>query len=394
MNEAVVIDAVRSPMGRARPDGALAGLHPVELLSQVITALLERTGVDPALVDDVLVGCVTQSSEQSGNVGRMAWLAAGYPEHVPAVTVERKCGSSQQALQFAAQGVLAGGYDLVVVAGVESMSRVPIGSNRQGADIHGPSVVNRYAPGLIPQGVSAELIADRWKLSRYQLDEFAARSHRLAAEAAAAGAFRREIVPVRVPGSTALVDADETIRPGTTAEAIAALRPAFRSDEFAERFPDVEWRITPATSSQLTDGASAVLIASERMARSLRRPARARFRAFRSCGDDPLLMLTGPIRVTRQILARTGLTLDQMDHVEVNEAFASVPLAWQAEMGAAQETLNPRGGAIALGHPLGATGCRLLTTMLHAMEDADQRYGLQTVCEAGGMANALILERD
>ncbi|MFA3877999.1 acetyl-CoA C-acyltransferase [Streptomyces sp. MMCC 100] len=394
MNQAVVIDAVRSPMGRARPDGALAGLHPVELLSQVIGALLERTGVDPATVDDVLVGCVTQSSEQSGNVGRMAWLAAGYPEHVPAVTVERKCGSSQQALQFAAQGVMAGGYDLVVVAGVESMSRVPIGSNRQGADIHGPSVDKRYAPGLIPQGVSAELIAQQWKLTRQQLDEFAARSHRLAAEAAAAGAFEREIVPVRVPGSPAPVEADETIRPGTTAETIAALRPAFRTDEFAARFPELDWRITPASSSQLTDGASAVLVASERMARRLKLPARARFRGFYACGDDPLLMLTGPIRATRQILSRTGLTLRQMDHVEVNEAFAPVPLAWQAELDAVQDTLNPRGGAIALGHPLGATGCRLLTTMLHAMEDAGQRYGLQTVCEAGGMANALILERD
>ncbi|WP_425842121.1 thiolase family protein [Streptomyces fractus] len=394
MHEAVIVEALRSPMGRARADGALAGLHPVELLAQVIGALLDRTGVDPALVDDVVVGCVTQSGEQSGNVGRMAWLAADGPEHVPAVTVERKCGSSQQALQFAAQGVMAGGYDLVVVAGVESMSRVPIGSNRQGADIHGPSVERRYAPGLVPQGVSAELIANNWALERQQLDAFAALSHQRAAEAAVGGAFARETVPIRVPGAVRPVDTDETIRPATTAETIASLRPAFRTDALAERFPEVDWRITAASSSQLTDGASAVLIASDRMARRLKLPSRARFRAFRACGDDPLLMLTGPIRATREILARTGLRLDQMQHVEINEAFASVPLAWQAELGASIDTLNPRGGAIALGHPLGATGCRLLTTMLHAMEDADQRYGLQAVCEAGGMANALILERD
>lgn len=393
MTEAVVIEAVRSPMGRAREGGALASLHPVDLLGQVLSALVDRTGIDPAEVDDVLVGCVTQSSEQAGNVGRMAWLAAGFPEHVPSVTIERKCGSGQQAIQFAAQGVMAGSYDLVIAAGVESMSRVPIGSNRQGADIHGPSVAARYAPGLVPQGVSAELIAQRWGMDRAQLDDYSARSQQRAAQAAADGAFDREIVPIAVPTAKEPVVADETIRPGTTAESIARLRPSFRTDELAERFPELDWSLTPASSSQLTDGASAVLVMSERKARELGLTPRARFAAFYVCGDDPLLMLTGPIPATHRILERSGLTLEQMDHVEVNEAFASVPLAWQKEFEADPGRLNPRGGAIALGHPLGATGCRLLTTMLHALEDNDLHYGLQTLCEAGGMANALVLER-
>ena len=394
MSSAVVVDAVRSPMGRARPDGALAGIHPVELLAQVLTALIERTGVDPGEVDDLLVGCVTQSSEQSGNVGRMAWLAAGLPEHVPSVTIERKCGSGQQALQFAAQGVMAGSYDVVIAAGVESMSRVPIGSNRQGADIYGPSVTERYTPGLIPQGVAAELIAHRWGLGRRQLDEFAARSHELAAAADSSGAFAREVVPVRLPATGVTVDRDETIRPATTAEKLGTLKPAFRTDEYAARFPELDWRVTAASSSQLTDGASAVLIASESAARRMGWRSRARFGGFYACGDDPMMMLTAPIAATRELLARNGIGIDQIDHVEVNEAFAPVPLAWQAELGADIDRLNPRGGAIALGHPLGATGCRLLTTMLYAMEDAGQRRGLQTVCEAGGMANALLLERD
>ncbi|AII08181.1 MULTISPECIES: thiolase family protein [Rhodococcus] len=394
MNSAVVIDAVRSPMGRARPAGALAGVHPVELLAQVVSALVERTAVDPGEVDDLLVGCVTQSSEQSGNIGRMAWLAAGLPEQVPSVTIERKCGSGQQALQFAAQGVMAGSYDIVIAAGVESMSRVPMGSNRQGADIYGPSVNERYAPGLLPQGVAAELIAHRWNLDRKQLDEFAARSHQLAARADSANAFAREIVPIRVPATEETVNRDETIRPGTTLDSIGALTPSFRTEEYAERFPELRWHVTPANSSQLTDGASAVLIASERAARRMGWRPRARLRSFYACGDDPLMMLTAPIAATREILARTSLAIDQIDHFEVNEAFASVPLAWQSDLEVDIDRLNPRGGAIALGHPLGATGCRLLTTMLHAMEDADQRRGLQTVCEAGGMANALILERD
>ena len=392
MSPALVIDAVRSPMGRGRAGGALAEVHPVELLAQVVSALVERSGADPSDVDDLLVGCVTQSSEQSGNVGRMAWLAAGLPEHVPSVTIERKCGSGQQAVQFAAQGVMAGSYDIVIAAGVESMSRVPMGSNRQGADSYGPSVLDRYSPGLLPQGVAAELIAQRWGIERARLDEFAARSHELAATADASGAFEREVVPIRAAGR--IVKRDETIRPDTSVDSLRTLRPSFRTDEFAERFPELDWRITAGSSSQLTDGASAVLIASERAAERMGWKARARFRGFYACGDDPLLMLTAPIAATREILKRTDSSIDQIDHFEVNEAFASVPLAWQIELGADSERLNPRGGAIALGHPLGATGCRLLTTMLHAMEDADHRLGLQAVCEAGGMANALVLERD
>jgi acetyl-CoA acetyltransferase family protein len=388
---AVVADAVRSPMGRAKPDGALAGVHPVDLLAQVLRALVDRTGIDPGVVDDVIVGCVTQSSEQSGNVGRMAWLAAGFPEHVPSVTVERKCGSGLQAIQFAAQGVMAGGYDVVIAAGIESMSRVPIGSNRQGADFHGPSVTERYAPGLVPQGVSAELIAARWGLSREAMDAFSVRSHLRAADAAASGAFAREIAPIVTPGG--VVAADETIRPGSSLESAGKLKPSFGTDDMRARFPDLEWGVTAASSSQLTDGASAVLIVSAAGAEKLGLNARARFVAFHACGDDPLMMLTGPIPATRDVLRKAGLSLGDVEHFEVNEAFASVPMAWAAELGADEARLNPRGGAIALGHPLGATGCRLMTTMLHALEDNDQRYGLQAVCEAGGMANAMVLER-
>jgi acetyl-CoA acetyltransferase family protein len=268
---------------------------------------------------------------------------------------------------------------------------VPIGSNRQGADFHGPSVTARYAPGLVPQGVSAELIAREWGLSRERLDAFSVRSHQRAAAAAQDGAFDREIVPIQ--NGAGPVTADETIRPGATVEAIAGLRPSFASADMVGRFPDLDWRITAASSSQLTDGASALLLVSERKARELGLRPRARLVAFHACGDDPLMMLTGPIPATREVLAKAGLSMHDIDHFEVNEAFASVPLAWRDTLGVDEAKLNPRGGAIALGHPLGATGCRLLTTMLHALEDNDQRYGLQAVCEAGGMANALIVER-
>jgi acetyl-CoA acyltransferase len=275
------------------------------------------------------------------------------------------------------------------------MSRVPIGSNRQGADFAGPSVTERYSPGLVPQGVSAELIAQRWGLGREQLDEFAVRSQQRAADTAESGGFRREIAPIRVPGpeGETLVADDESIRPGTTLERVAQLEPAFQDDELAGRFPDLEWGHTAANSSQITDGASALLIVSESFAARHGLEPRARFRSFFACGDDPLLMLAGPIPATREALARADLALDEIDHFEVNEAFAAVPLAWHAEFPVDESKLNPRGGAIALGHPLGATGCRLLTTMLHALEDGDGRYGLQAVCEAGGMANALVIER-
>jgi len=389
---AVVVEAVRSPMGRGKAGGALSGVHPVDLLAQTIAALLERTGVDPGRVDDVVTGCVSQAGEQSGGVGRMAWLAAGLPEHVPAVTVERKCGSSQQAVHFAAQGIAAGAYDVVVVAGVESMSRVPMGSARLGADPYGPSVKARFAPGLVSQGVSAELVAARWKLSREQLDDYAARSHRRAGDVADAGGFAGEIVPITLPDSS-VVEVDESIRRGTTAEKLAALKAAFADDAVLDRFPEIRWSITAGNSSQITDGASALLLTSERAAAELGLTPRARFRGFTVCGDDPVAMLTAPIPATRRLLDRAGLTIDDIDHYEVNEAFAPVPLAWQAAFDADPERLNPCGGAIALGHPLGASGARLTTTMLHALERAGGRLGLQTMCEAGGQANAMLLER-
>jgi acetyl-CoA acyltransferase len=390
MDDAVLVDAVRSPMGKS--GRALSSLHPVELLAQTISALLDRTGVDPGRVDDVVTGCVSQAGEQSGNVGRMAWLAAGLPEHVPAVTVERKCGSSQQAVHFAAAGIAGGQYDVVVVAGVESMSRVPMGVNRLGADVHGPSVTARYQPGLVSQGVAAELVAARWKLSREQLDEYAVRSHRLAGDAADSGGFDGEIVPITLPDGT-VVTHDESIRRGSSAEKLAGLAPAFADDEAARRFPEIVWSVTAGNSSQITDGASALLLTSARAASQLGLRARARFRGFAVCADDPITMLTAPIPATRRVLDRVGLTVDEVDHYEVNEAFASVPLAWQAAFDADPERVNPRGGAIALGHPLGASGARLTTTMLGALEAGGGRIGLQTMCEAGGMANALLLER-
>ncbi|WP_103380632.1 thiolase family protein [Pseudonocardia dioxanivorans] len=391
MDEPFVIDAVRSPMGRGKPGGALSGVHAVDLLAATVAALLERTGVDPGRIDDVVTGCVSQAGEQSGNVGRMAWLAAGFPEHVPSVTVERKCGSSQQAVHFAAQGILAGAYDLVVVAGAESMSRVPMGSARLGADPYGPSVTARYAPGLVAQGVSAELVAARWKLSREQLDDYAARSHARAAAAADSGGFDREIVPIPLPDGGA-VTADESIRRGTTPAKLATLAPAFADDATAARFPEIRWSITAGNSSQITDGASAMLLASGRAAAELGLTPRARFRGFAVCGDDPVEMLTAPIPATRRLLDRAGLTIADVDLYEVNEAFASVPLAWQAAFDADPDRLNVRGGAIALGHPLGASGARVATTLLAALEARGGGLGLQTMCEAGGMANAMLLE--
>ncbi|SHK52620.1 acetyl-CoA acyltransferase [Pseudonocardia thermophila] len=392
MDEAVLIDAVRSPMGKGKPGGALSSLHAVDLLAQTIAALLQRTGIDPGRVDDVVTGCVSQAGEQSGNVGRMAWLAAGFPEHVPAVTVERKCGSSQQAVHFAAQGIMAGAYDVVVVAGVESMSRVPMGVARMDADPYGPSVTERYAPGLVSQGVAAELVAARWKLSREQLDEYSARSHERAGAAADSGGFDREIVPITLPDGT-VVDKDESIRRGTTPEKLAGLKPAFENPAIAERFPEIRWSITAGNSSQIADGASALLLTSARAAEQLGLEPRARFRGFAVCGDDPLTMLTAPIPATKRLLERAGLTIDDVDLYEVNEAFAPVPLAWQAAFDADPDRLNVRGGAIALGHPLGASGARLTTTLLNALEAGDGRLGLQTICEAGGMANAMLIER-
>ena len=390
MPPAVIVDAVRSPMGRGKAGGALSGVHPVDLLAQVLSALAARNDLDPAAVDDVLVGCVGQNGEQSATPGRQAVLAAGWPETVPSVTIERKCGSGQQALDFAVQGVLAGAYAVVVAAGVESMSRVPMGSARGDADPHGPQVAARYAPGLVPQGISAELVAEKWGLGREQLDAYAARSHARAAEAAASGVFERELTPITTPDG--VVSADETIRPGTTTEKLAGLKPAFAGSPHAARFPELDWKITAGNSSQLTDGAAALLVMSEERANALGLTPRARVVATAVTGDDPLLMLTGPIPATHKLLARSGMSIDDLAAVEVNEAFASVPLAWQAEFGIEDARLNPRGGAIALGHPLGASGVRLATTLLGYLEDTGQRYGLQTMCEAGGMANAMVIE--
>jgi len=389
MRNAVIVDAVRTPMGRGKATGAFADVHPISLLSTVFASLIDRTGLDPSLVNDVLVGCVSQSGEQSSTPGRQAWLGAGLPESVPSVTIERKCGSGQQAVDFAAQGIISGAYDVAIAAGLESMSRVPMGSARVGKDPYGPEMTRRY-PDLVSQGVAAELVADKWGLSRSQLDDYAARSHRRAAVIATAGGFAGEITPVHSDRLT--VEADETIRPSTTTEALAQLSPVFGTDAMRERLPHIEWKITAGNSSQITDGASGLLLMSEERARELGLRARARIVASAVCADDPVFMLTAPIPATRQVLTRARLSLDQIDVAEVNEAFASVPLAWQSEFPIPDGKLNPRGGAIALGHPLGASGCRLMTTMLSHLEQTGGRYGLQTMCEAGGMANATIIE--
>jgi acetyl-CoA acyltransferase len=392
---AVIVDAVRSPLAKGkpakdgRPGGSLSSVHPVELLGQVLRALMARNDFDPARVDDLVTGCVSQVGEQAGPIGRWAWLAAGLPETVPSVAVNRACGSSQQAADFAAQAVIAGACDIVVASGVESMSRVPMFTSRIGQDPYGPSVRGRYAPGLVPQGVSAELVAARWKLDRESIDEFSAQSHANAASAD----FTTEIVAITTPDGPD-VAVDETPRPSTTVDGLAALKSSFYSPEMAERFPEItDWHITPGNSSQLADGAAAVLIMSEDTADELGLTPRARFHSFALAGDDPIAMLTGPLPATEKVLRRSGLALDDIDHYEINEAFAPVPMAWAQHFGADPAKLNPRGGAIALGHPLGASGARLLTTMLHALESTGGRFGLQSMCEAGGMANATIIER-
>ena len=396
MRSAVIVDAVRTASGRGKPGGALSGTHPVQLLSTVLAALAERTGIDPARVDDVITGCVAQVGEQSLNIGRQGVLAAGWPVSVPATTIDRQCGSSQQAAHFAAQGVIAGAYDIVVACGVESMSRIPMGTAGIGQDPFGPSVAERFVPGMIAQGYSAELVAAKWGLTRDELDEFSALSHQRASAATDAGDFAGEIIPVSVTGADGTErahTADETIRAATTPEGLAKLPSSFVNEAMATRFPQIEWSITAGNSSPLTDGASAVLIVEESVASALGLRARARFHSFALAGDDPVLMLTAPIPATATVLQRAGLTVADIDAFEVNEAFAPVPLAWLRETGADPARLNPRGGAIALGHALGASGTRLLTTMLNYLEATGGRYGLQTMCEGGGMANATIIER-
>jgi acetyl-CoA acyltransferase len=387
VRDAVIVEAVRTPSGRGKPGGALFGVHPTDLLAGVLSALVAKAGVDPALVEDVLGGCVAQAGEQALNITRNAVLGAGFPETVPATTIDRQCGSSQQAAHFAAQGVIAGAYDVVIACGVESMSRVPMGTSTMGQNPFGTKMPARYPDGLVNQGVSAELITSKWKFSREELDEFSASSHARAAAAIAAGDFERELIAV---GD---VTVDETVRAGTTVEKLAGLKPSFYDERLAARFPDINWSITPGNSSPLTDGASAVLIMSGEKAAELGLRPRARFHSFSVVGDDPLLMLTGPIPASRMVLAKAGLSIDDIDAYEVNEAFAPVPLAWARELGADPAKLNPRGGAIALGHALGSSGTRLLTTLVNHLEDTGGRYGLQTMCEGGGMANATVIER-
>lgn len=390
MPEAVIVDVVRTPSGRGKPGGALSGVHPVDLVAGVLRAVLERNGLESTQIDDVLMGCVSQVADQSLNIARQAVLAAGFDETIPAVTIDRQCGSSQQAAHFAAQGVMAGAYDIVIAAGVESMSRVPLGSSAHGGTIS-RGIRARYLDGLVNQGVSAELIAQRWGFSREQLDAYSAESHRRAADAAAAGFFDSQLLTVATDAGE--VSVDETVRASTTVEGLSGLNPSFRTDELAARFPELDWKITPGNSSPLTDAASAVLIMSEQRAVELGLTPRARFHAFAVVGDDPMLMLTGPIPATRRILDRTGLTIDDVDAYEVNEAFAPVPLAWAHDLRADMAKLNPRGGAIALGHAVGASGTRLLGTLVAQLEAIGGRYGLQTMCEGGGMANATIIER-
>jgi acetyl-CoA acyltransferase len=390
MTNAVIVDILRTASGKGKPGGALSGVHPVDLLATALRALVERNDLDPGLVDDVIAGCVTQALDQSVNVARNALLAAGFPEHVPGTTVDRQCGSSQQAAHFAAQGVIAGAYDIVIACGVESMSRAPMGSSVGQGDPFGP-LAARF-PSLPNQGIGAELIAARWKLGRQALDEFSARSHQRAAAAAAAGAFDREIVPVTLPDG-GLHTVDETVRPSTTVATLEGLRPSFYTEQMAARYPEIGWQITPGNSSPLTDGASAALIMSEEKAIALGLTPRARFHAFAVLGSDPEIMLTGPIPATYKALKRSGLSIEDLDAYEVNEAFAPVPLAWANEFNADPGKLNPRGGAIALGHPLGASGTRLMSTLLNYLEDTGGRYGLQTMCEGGGMANVTIIER-
>ncbi|HKR46888.1 MULTISPECIES: thiolase family protein [Paraburkholderia] len=394
-NSAVIVDAVRSPMGRTKAGGAFVDLHPVDLLSQVLQQLIVRNDLDPGSVDDVMIGCVSQVGEQASTPGRLAWLAAGFPQHVPSTTIERKCGSSQQAIHFAAQAIMAGVNEIVVAGGVESMSRVPMGSSRIGRDPYGALYHARYPEGMVGQGVSADLVAQKWALTREALDSYSAESHRRADAARAAGQFAREIVPIDVPGPEGVrrVDLDETIRAGTTVERLAGLAPSFESAELAARFPGIRWNVTAGNASQISDGASALLIMSEQKAAQLGLKPRARIVAFDVCGDDPLMMLTAPIPATQRLLKKRGLAIDDISHFEVNEAFAAVPLAWQKALGADAARLNPAGGAIALGHPLGASGARLMTTMLNSLEVSGGRYGLQTMCEAGGMANATLIER-
>ncbi|GED96389.1 thiolase family protein [Gordonia crocea] len=374
MRDAVIVDAVRTPIGKRK--GSLAGVHPADLSASVLTALAQRSGFDPAVVDDVVWGCVSQVGDQAGSVGRVAVLAAGWPESVPATVVDRRCGSAQQAVHFAAAGVISGQYDVAIAGGVESMSRVPMGSARGDGQPYPPSVLERFGVDGFNQGIGAEMVARKWGMNRTQTDEYAARSHERTAAAIDAGAFDRQLVALDE------LAVDEGLRRGTTVETLAGLKTAF----------DADGVITAGNSSQISDGAGGLLITTSDYAREQGWSPLARIHTAVLAADDPVIMLTGPIPATEKALKRSGLSVGDIGAFEVNEAFAPVPMAWQAEIGASDEVLNPLGGAIAVGHPLGGSGAILMTRLVHHMRDNGIRYGLQTMCEAGGMANATILE--
>ncbi len=386
MRNAVIVDAVRSPVGRR--NGILKDWHPVDLSGHVISTLVERTGLDPAQVDDVIWGCVSQTGEQTGNLARWALLAAGFPDDIPGVTIDRQCGSSQQAVSFAAQAIIAGFQDIVVAGGVESMTRIPMGVTfSQGPGLaFGPRVMERYENQLVPQGISAEMMAEKWGISRMRLDEISYDSHLRAARAIDEGRFESQTAPVEVKlpdGTTTMVATDEGVRRGTTVEKLAALKPVFKEDGI----------VTAGNSSQISDGAGALLIAGEDTAEKMGWEPMARVTHFSVVGADPILMLNAPIPATFKVLERAGMRIGDIDLIEMNEAFASVVAAWLIETGADWEKVNVNGGAIALGHPLGASGSVLMTRLVHEMARTGARYGLQVMCEGGGTSNATILER-
>ncbi|MHB8510752.1 MAG: thiolase family protein [Actinomycetota bacterium] len=393
MREAVIVEAVRTPLGRR--NGKLKDWHPVDLLAEVYKELIARAGIDPALVDDVITGCVSQVGEQSLNVARNAWLAAGLPESVPGTSVDRQCGSSQQSAHFAAQGVISGSYDIAVAAGVESMSRIPMGSSiASGGFPFTQQMVERYEGNLVPQGISSELIAAKWNIDRTEVDAIGLRSQELAQKATREGRFQREIMPIKA--GSEIFEIDEGLRE-TTLEKLGSLKPAFHDENIAKKWPEIKWVTTAGNSSQITDGATAMLVMTPQKAKELGLKPRARFHTMTLAASDPVLMLTAPIPATQKALAKSGLSLNDIDLIEINEAFATVIAAWRRELNVEDkyfdERVNVNGGAIALGHPLGASGARLMITLLHELERSGKRFGLQTMCEGGGMANATILER-
>jgi len=385
MREAVIVDAIRTPVGKR--DGMLKGWHPVDLLAHTLRALVQRNHLDPAEIDDVIAGCVMQVGEQAANVGRNAVLAAGFPESVPGTTVDRQCGSSQQAIHFAAQGVMSGAYDIAIGCGVEAMTRVPMGSSAASGPgkPFGPLMLQRYDNVVFNQGIGAEMMAQKWNISRQELDEFSYESHQRAAKATEEGRFCNEItpVPVETENGTVFVGKDEGIRKETTLAKIGSLKPAFKADGV----------VHAGNASQISDGAAAVLVMDLKTAQRLNLRPLARFVEFALAGDDPVMMLSAPIPATRKILDRAGLKMQDIDRTEINEAFATVPLAWKRELHADMSTVNVNGGAVALGHPLGASGARLMSTLVHELQRTGLRYGLQTMCEGGGMANATLIER-